>query len=135
MAERGAGAFPVVHEKTREFRQTRIMPDDQQGFYGRGYSFQKVPHVIDIGAIEQIFDFECRLLRKFTQHDIERVTRAQGRRNKGELGNETGCMTIGAHSRRIGESSIRQWSFKIALGSVSDGFCMANEEEPWHRAR
>ena len=135
MAERGTSAFPAVHEKTREFRKTWIVPGDQQGFYGRGYSLKKVPQLIGIGAVKQIFDFAGRFLRKFPQHDIERVARAPGRRNKGEFGNKTGCVTISAHARRIGASPLRQWSFKIAFGSPSHGFCMANEEEPWHRGR
>jgi hypothetical protein len=129
MTERGVAAFPAAHENTREFRKAWIMPGDQQGFYRRGCAFKKVSQLIGIGAVKQIFDFAGRFLRKFPQHDIERVARAPGRRNKGELGNETSCVTIGAHARRISASPLRQWPFKIAFGSVSHGFRMTNEEE------
>lgn len=134
MAERGTGRFFAVHEKTREFRKTWIMPDDQQGFYGWGYAFQKVLHVIGIAAVERIFNFIGGFLRNFPQHDLERAACAKGRRHKDKIGNESGGETISAHTCRIGAALSRQWPFKIALGSVSGRFCMANEEEPGHRA-
>lgn len=125
----------AVHKKTREFRKTWIMPHDQQSFYARGYSFKKVAQDADIGAVEQIFDLAGRFMRKFLQYAIERVARAPGGRHESELGNQTGCLTIDTHAHRVRVASRRQGSFKIALGSVSYGFCVANEEEPWHRAK
>jgi hypothetical protein len=65
------------------------------------------------------------------QHDIRRV--APGRRDKGSSERPVGDNS--AHSRRIGATLIRQRSFKIALWERERGFCMANEEEAWHRAR
>ena len=55
------------------------MPDDQQGVYGSGCSFNKAAQDINIGSVEQIFDFAGRFLRKFLQHAIERVARTPGR--------------------------------------------------------
>lgn len=78
MAERGIGVL-AVHEITSKFRETRIMPDDQQGVYGSGCSFNKAAQDINIGSVEQIFDFAGRFLRKFLQHAIERVARTPGR--------------------------------------------------------
>ena len=98
----GHGGFPAPHEKTREFAKTRIMPDDQKGFYRGGRSGKKVPQGVNAGVVERSFEIAGRFLRQFMQNHVESVARAACRRNKGEIENETGCAKIGAHSRRVG---------------------------------
>ncbi|MDQ6868539.1 MAG: hypothetical protein M3178_09090 [Pseudomonadota bacterium] len=47
----GHGAFPAAREKTREFAETPIMPDDQKGFCRGGRSGKKVPQGINAGVV------------------------------------------------------------------------------------
>ena len=98
----GHDAFPAAHEKPREFAETRIMPDDQKGFYRGGRSGKKVQQGVNAGVVERSFAFAGRILRQFTQNHVECIACAPCRRNKGEIENETGCAKIGAHSRRVG---------------------------------
>jgi len=135
IAERRTGSFAPIDEQMREFGKSWIVPNDHHGFYGWGKAFKKTSQGIDIRVVEPIIDFAGWFLRKFPQHDIERFASPAGGRNEGELGDKTGCMTISAHACRISAPSRRQWSCEIALGCVGHGFSMANEEEPWHRAR
>jgi hypothetical protein len=106
------------------------MPDDQQGFHPGGCLRKKIPQGVYAGGVERSFEFAGRFLRQFTQDHVERIARAPCRRNEGEIENETGCAKIGAHSRRVGVALNCQWPLRIAFGSVSRRFGMANEEEP-----
>lgn len=131
----GHGGFPAPHEKTREFAETRIMPDDQKGFYRGGRSGKKVPQGVNVGVVERSFAFAGWFLRYFTQYHVECIARAPCRRNEGEIENESGCTKIGAHSRRVGAALSSQAPIAVAFGCGSTGFGMANKEEPWHRAK
>src|SRR5580704_10974879 len=131
----GHGGFAAPHEKTREFTETRIMPDDQKGFYRGGRSDKKVPQGVNVGVVERSIEFAGRFLWQFPQNHVECIARAPRRRNKGEIENETGCAKIDAHSRRVGAALSSQAPFRVAFGCVSAGFGMANKEEQWHRAR
>ena len=131
----GHGGFPAPHEKSREFAETRIMPDDQKGFYRGGRSGKKVPQGVNVGVVERSFAFAVWLLRQFTQYHVECIARAPCRRNEGEIENESGCAKIGAHSRRVGAALSSQAPIGVAFGCGSTGFGMANKEEPWHRAK
>src|ERR1700730_16214440 len=130
----GHGPFPAAHAQTREFAETRVMPDDQKGFYRGGRSGKKIPQGINAGVVERSFEFAGWFLWQFTHNHVERIARAAGRRNKGEIENETGCAKIGAHSRRVGAALGRQPPLGVAFGCGSTRFGMANKEEPWHRA-
>jgi hypothetical protein len=131
----GHGAIPAAHEQTREFAKTRVMPDDQKGFYRGGRSGKKILQGVNAGVVERSFEFAGRFLRQFTQNHVERIARAPCRRNKGEIENESGCAKIGAHSRRVGAAMRRQPPFTVAPGCGSPGFSMANKDEPWHCER
>jgi len=131
----GHGAFPAAHEQTREFAETRVMPDDQKGFYRGGGSGKQIPQGINVGVVERSFEFAVWFLWHFPQNHVECIACAPCRRNKGEIENETGCAKIGAHSSRVGAALRRQPPFRVAFGGMSAGFGMANKEEPWHRTR
>ncbi len=103
----GHGGFPAAHEKTREIAKAWIMPDDQQGFHPSGCSCKKIAQGINAGVVQGSFEFAGWFLRQFPQEDIECIARAPGRRNKGEIENETPCAKIGTHSRRVGAASRR----------------------------
>jgi hypothetical protein len=131
----GHGGFAAPHEKTREFAETRIMPDDQKGFYRGGRSDKKIPQVVKASIVERSFEIAGWFLRQFTQNHVKCIACAARRRNKGEIENETACAKIGAHSGRVGAALRRQPPSRVAFGCGSTGFGMANKEEPWHRAR
>ena len=129
------GACRAAQEEMGEFRETWIVANHQQSFYGNGYSLQNVSEGFDIAVVEQILDVAGWFLREFPRHDVQRFARAPGRRNNCEIWTKTGSAAIDAHSRGIGTASFRQWSFKIALLSAGRSFRVANEEKPWHRAQ
>lgn len=129
------GAFPAAQKKMREFAKTRIMPDDSQGFHPARCLRKQFLQGVNAGVVERSFEFACWFLRQFTQNHVECIARAQRRRNEAEIENETGCAKISAHSRRVGVALRRQPPFMVAVRCGSTGFGVANEEEPWHRAR
>lgn len=69
----GFGAGRSMHEKMRECRKARVMSDDQQRFHGGRDSFKKRQEIIDIGAVEQIFDRAGGFSRELLQHDLKRI--------------------------------------------------------------